>query len=161
MLVNPWSACCERKLGEKFLPLHLLFHISELYQEEWWQQLKHHNKQSYKERLLKNVTPWYILTPQVTELIFLISEMLHQPPEVRYLTIEIFDRWCSCNNQSVRTWVSLHCRTLTTEYPSFTSVILGITSYTCFQLKYCAHFLSPIQHTCPFWVTRISHFVNS
>jgi hypothetical protein len=24
--------------------------------------------------------------------------MLHQPPEVRYLTIEIFDRWCSYIN---------------------------------------------------------------
>lgn len=92
MLVHPSSACCERKLGEKFLSVYLIFHISELYQEEWWQQLKRHNKQSYKERLLKNVTPWYILTPQVIELIFLISEMLHQPPEVRYLTIEIFDR---------------------------------------------------------------------
>jgi hypothetical protein len=80
------------KENEKFLPLHLLYCVSELYKEEWWQQLKLHNKQSYKERCLKNVTPWYILTPQVTELIFLISEMLHQPPEVRYLTIEIFDR---------------------------------------------------------------------
>jgi len=70
----------------------LFFNISELYQEEWWIQLKLHNKQSCKERLLKNVTPWYILTPQVIQLIFLISEMLDQPPAVRYLTIEVFDR---------------------------------------------------------------------
>jgi hypothetical protein len=68
------------------------FNFSELYQEEWWTQLKFHNKQSYKERHLKNVTPWYILTPQVVQLIFLMSDMLHQPPEVRYLTVEILDR---------------------------------------------------------------------
>lgn len=66
--------------------------ISELYQEDWWKQLKFHNKQSYKERHLKNTTPWYILTPQVVQLIFSISEMLHQPPEVRYLTVEVLDR---------------------------------------------------------------------
>lgn len=68
------------------------FNFSELYQEEWWIQLKFHNKQSYKERHLKNVTPWYILTPQVVQLIFSMAEMLHQPPEVRYLAVEILDR---------------------------------------------------------------------
>ncbi|XP_021937084.1 cyclin N-terminal domain-containing protein 1-like isoform X2 [Zootermopsis nevadensis] len=70
--------------------------ITNLYQENWWKQLQLHNKQSYKERILKNVTPWFILTPQVIQLIFLISEILHQPPEVRYLTIEIFDRFLTC-----------------------------------------------------------------
>lgn len=98
--VRAWTIFLIKKARQEICKIcqffNILFsNISDLYLEDWWKQLQLHNKQSYKERLLKNITPWYILTPQVTELIFLMSEILHQPPEVRYLTTEILDRCCS------------------------------------------------------------------
>ncbi|XP_071451701.1 cyclin N-terminal domain-containing protein 1-like [Hetaerina americana] len=61
--------------------------------QDWLVYLKIQSKMPPSGRLWKNTLPFLAIPESVVELIFLISEKLEQPPEVRYLTVELFDRF--------------------------------------------------------------------
>ena len=67
--------------------------FTDIYHKEWWKLLQQHNKKSFKDRLLNKTIPWFILTPLAVQIVFSISKYLQQPSEVRFLAVEIFDRW--------------------------------------------------------------------
>ncbi|XP_069690314.1 cyclin N-terminal domain-containing protein 1-like [Periplaneta americana] len=73
----------------------------DLYQEEWWRQLDCHSKTAYNEWVIDKVVPFIILSPTIVEVIFSICKKLDQPPETRYLTIEIFDRFMARHHKQL------------------------------------------------------------
>ncbi|PSN40472.1 hypothetical protein C0J52_11609 [Blattella germanica] len=79
--------------------------INNLYQAEWWKQLQYYNQQSFRERVCNNTIPWFILTPLVVQIIFSICKHLQQADEVRFLTLEIFDRFITCHYLQLHSFV--------------------------------------------------------
>lgn len=60
--------------------------------ELWFNQLKSEETIAQKQRLSNSVIPFLAVPMTVVEIIFYICEEFEQPSEVRYLTVELFDR---------------------------------------------------------------------
>ncbi|KAJ9580184.1 hypothetical protein L9F63_004127 [Diploptera punctata] len=66
---------------------------NDIYREDWLKQLQEQNKISYKDKLVNKTIPWFILTPATIQIVFSMTKYLQQPPEVRFLAVEVFDRF--------------------------------------------------------------------
>ncbi|XP_075213835.1 cyclin N-terminal domain-containing protein 1-like [Lycorma delicatula] len=65
--------------------------------ELWFEHLKNEENYSQKQCLMNCMAPFLAVPMTVVQTIFYICEEFQQPPEVRYLTVELFDRFV--NNQ--------------------------------------------------------------
>ncbi|CAG2056570.1 unnamed protein product [Timema podura] len=62
--------------------------------EDRWQELMKRSKTLLTKRLINNsITTFTVLSTSVVQVIFTIAQILKQPSDVRYLAVEIFDRF--------------------------------------------------------------------